>query len=74
MSFGDEWDAEKTAVAMRLNQADRPGGSTTAKGSADHVAADDELGDIGHAAYGLFNGLESGASTRTRRAIPPTRV
>ncbi|MFE7040431.1 hypothetical protein [Streptomyces atratus] len=60
MSFEDEWGAEKAAVAMRLNQADSTGGSTPAKGSADYVVVDDELGDIGHAAYGLFNGLESG--------------
>ncbi|MFB6984685.1 hypothetical protein ACFC0C_00435 [Streptomyces sp. NPDC056178] len=60
MSFEDEWGAEKAAVAMRLNQAGSTGGSTPAKGSADYVVVDDELGDIGHAAYGLFNGLESG--------------
>ncbi|WP_327367700.1 hypothetical protein [Streptomyces sp. NBC_01217] len=59
MSFEDEWAAEK-AVAMRLNQAGSTGGSTPAKGSADYVVADDELGGIGHAAYGLFNGLEPG--------------
>ncbi|MFE7425704.1 MULTISPECIES: hypothetical protein [unclassified Streptomyces] len=64
MSFEDEWRAEKAAVAMRLNQAGSGGGggggSTSGKGSADYVVVDDELGDIGHAAYGLFNGLESG--------------
>lgn len=60
MSFEDEWGAEKAAVAMRLNQAGSTGGSTPAKGSADYVVVDDDLGDIGHAAYGLFNGLESG--------------
>lgn len=64
MSFEDEWRAEKAAVAMRLNQAGSGGGggggSASGKGSADYVVVDDELGDIGHAAYGLFNGLESG--------------
>ncbi|MFE4590282.1 hypothetical protein [Streptomyces laurentii] len=60
MSFEDEWAAAKAAVAMRLNQADGTGGSTPAKGSADYVVEDDDLGDIGHAAYGLFNGLQSG--------------
>ncbi|MFI8520884.1 hypothetical protein ACIGEZ_24105 [Streptomyces sp. NPDC085481] len=58
MSFDDEWAAEKAAVAMRLNKADSAGGSTPAKGSADYVVEDDDLGEIGHAAYGLFNGLE----------------
>ncbi|MGW2084862.1 hypothetical protein [Streptomyces sp. NPDC001880] len=60
MSFADEWGAEKAAVAMRLNQADSTGSSTSAKGTADYVVPDDELGDIGHTAYGLFNGLQSG--------------
>ncbi|MFE5486435.1 hypothetical protein [Streptomyces sp. NPDC056527] len=60
MSFDDEWAVEKAAVAMRLNKADSTGGSTPAKGSADYVVEDDELGDIGHAAYGLFSGLEAG--------------
>ncbi|MEU5920036.1 hypothetical protein [Streptomyces sp. NPDC047141] len=59
MSFEDEWAAEKAAVAMRLNKADNAGGSTPAKGSGDYVVEDDDLGDIGHAAYGLSNGLES---------------
>ncbi|MEU6016714.1 hypothetical protein ABZ826_22460 [Streptomyces sp. NPDC047515] len=39
---------------------DSTGGSTPAKRSADYVVADDELGDINHAAYGLFDGLEPG--------------
>ncbi|MGW4699573.1 hypothetical protein [Streptomyces sp. NPDC004285] len=58
MSFEDEWAAEKAAVAMRLNTAGGTGGSTAAKGSGDYVVEDDDLGDIGHAAYGLCNGLE----------------
>lgn len=70
MSFDDEWGAAKT-VAMRLNKADSTGGSTPKPGSAQYVVEDDELGDIGHAAYGLFNGLESGgkhASTASESA------
>lgn len=61
MSFEDEWAAEKAAVAMRLNQLPDAGGGSTAppaKGSADYVVEDDDLGDIGHAAHGLFTGLE----------------
>ncbi|MFF7438951.1 hypothetical protein [Streptomyces sp. NPDC008122] len=45
---------------MRLNKADSTGGSTPAKGTGDYVVEDDDLGDIGHAAHGLFSGLESG--------------
>ncbi|GGP99506.1 hypothetical protein GCM10010215_26600 [Streptomyces virginiae] len=48
--------ADKAAVTMRLNQAGSSGGSTP--GSADYVVEDDDLGEIGHAAHGLFNGLE----------------
>ncbi|WMX48091.1 hypothetical protein [Streptomyces roseicoloratus] len=59
MSFEDEWAAEKAAVAMRLNKADSTGSSTPAKGSGDYVVEDDDLGAIGHAAHGLFNGLQS---------------
>ncbi|MDH2388480.1 hypothetical protein QCN29_06715 [Streptomyces sp. HNM0663] len=59
MSFEDEWAAEKAAVAMRLNKADSTGGSTPVKGSGDYVVEDDDLGEIGHAAHGLFIGLES---------------
>ncbi|MFC7793088.1 hypothetical protein [Streptomyces cinereoruber] len=59
MAFEDEWAAEKAVVTMRLNQADG-GGPAPAKGSADYVVEDDDLGEIGHAAFGLFNGLESG--------------
>ncbi|MEU0086969.1 hypothetical protein [Streptomyces sp. NPDC006274] len=58
MSFDDEWASVKT-VAMRLNNADSAAGSKPGPGSADYVVEDDELGDVGHAAYGLFNGLES---------------
>ncbi|MEU0273692.1 hypothetical protein [Streptomyces sp. NPDC006307] len=57
MSFDDEWAQAKAAAVMRLNGA--PGGSAK-PGSADYVVHDDELGAIGHAAHGLFNGLESG--------------
>ncbi|MFK0235340.1 hypothetical protein [Streptomyces vinaceus] len=57
MSFDEEWAADKAAVTMRLNKAGSSGGSGTA-GSADYVVEDDDLGDIGHAAHGLFNGLE----------------
>ncbi|TLQ42617.1 hypothetical protein [Streptomyces marianii] len=60
MSFEGEWAAVKAAAAMRLNQAGGTGGSTPAKGSADYVIEDDDLGAIGHAAYGLFNGLQAG--------------
>ncbi|WP_267241708.1 hypothetical protein [Streptomyces sp. PR69] len=61
MSFDSEW-AEAKAVSMRLNQAPAmdPGGPGPQPGSADYIIHDDELGDIGHAAFGLFNGLESG--------------
>ncbi|WP_019890928.1 hypothetical protein [Streptomyces purpureus] len=59
MSFDDEW-GETKASAMRLNQAGSTGGSVPKPGSASYVVEDDELGDIGHAAYGLFNGLEPG--------------
>ncbi|MFH9295705.1 hypothetical protein [Streptomyces sp. NPDC017520] len=59
MSFEEEWGQLKAAAAMRLNSAGDSGGSGAAKGSADYVVSDDELGDIGHAAFGLFNGLES---------------
>lgn len=59
MSFDDEWTSAKT-VAMRVNNADSTGGSKPKPGSVDYVVEDDELGDIGHAAFGLFNGLESG--------------
>ncbi|WNF27421.1 hypothetical protein RI138_11550 [Streptomyces sp. C11-1] len=58
MSFAKEWGELKAAAAMRLNQAGGTGGSGPAKGSADYVVSDDELGDIGHAAFNLFNGLE----------------
>ncbi|MEU8763945.1 hypothetical protein [Streptomyces sp. NPDC048659] len=58
MSFDREWATEKATVAMRLNQVDNTGGGTPAKGSADYVVEDDDLGDVGHAAYGLFSGLE----------------
>ncbi|MFE2285094.1 hypothetical protein ACFXDJ_13075 [Streptomyces sp. NPDC059443] len=57
MSFDEEWAAEQASVAMRLNQAGSGGGSAPA-GSADYVVEDDDLGEIGHAAHGLFNGLE----------------
>ncbi|WP_370412843.1 hypothetical protein [Streptomyces fradiae] len=63
MSFEDEWAAEKAAVATRLNQLPDAGGghaAPAAKGSADYVVEDDDLGEIGHAAYGLFNGLQTG--------------
>nr|WSW42396.1 hypothetical protein OG296_04215 [Streptomyces sp. NBC_01001]WSW63162.1 hypothetical protein OG513_33870 [Streptomyces sp. NBC_00998] len=43
---------------MRLNQAGSTGGSAPTPGSADYVVEDDDLGEIGHAAHGLFNGLE----------------
>ncbi|WP_405635051.1 hypothetical protein OG543_08115 [Streptomyces sp. NBC_01178] len=59
MSFEEEWGELKAAAAMRLNSAGGSGRSGAAKGSADYVVADDELGDIGHAAFGLFNGLEA---------------
>lgn len=61
VSFDDEWGAAKTA-SMRLNQAPSTdsAGSGPKPGSADYVVHDDELGDIGHSAYGLFNGLEPG--------------
>lgn len=59
MSFDDEWASAKT-VAMRVNNAGGDGGSKPKPGSADYVVEDDELGDIGHDAFGLFNGLESG--------------
>ncbi|MFD8979463.1 hypothetical protein [Streptomyces sp. NPDC059564] len=58
MSFEEEWAAEMAAVTMRLNQADSTGGSAPAAGSADYVVEDDDLGTIGHAANGLFNGLQ----------------
>ncbi|MEU6759385.1 hypothetical protein [Streptomyces sp. NPDC046685] len=57
MSFDEEWAADKAAVTMRLNQAGSTGGSGP-KGSADYVVEDDDLGEIGHAAKGLFDGLE----------------
>ncbi|WP_405501607.1 hypothetical protein [Streptomyces anulatus] len=57
MSFEEEWGALKAAAAMRLNQVGGSGGSGP-KGSADYVVNDDELGDIGSAAFKLFNGLE----------------
>ncbi|OLO32959.1 hypothetical protein PZ61_0222260 [Streptomyces sp. MNU77] len=57
MSFVQEWGELKAAAAMRLNQAGGTGGSGP-KGSADFVVKDDELGGIGHAAFGLFNKLE----------------
>ncbi|MFG3344302.1 hypothetical protein ACGF1Z_04455 [Streptomyces sp. NPDC048018] len=60
MSFDEEWAAEKAAVSMRLNQADSTGGSTPAKGTGDYEVEDDDLGDIGHAAHGLFSGREPG--------------
>lgn len=59
MSFEELWAAEKAAVTMRLNQVGGTGGSASGAGAADYVVPDDELGDIGHAAFGLFNGLES---------------
>ncbi|MCX5112108.1 hypothetical protein OOK13_26885 [Streptomyces sp. NBC_00378] len=59
MSFEEEWGALKASAAMRLNTAGGTGGSGPAKGSADYVVSDDELGDIGHAAFDLFNGLEA---------------
>ncbi|MEU0623316.1 hypothetical protein ABZ329_21010 [Streptomyces rubiginosohelvolus] len=55
MSFEQEWGELKAAAAMRLNQA----GGSGPKGSADFVVKDDELGGIGHAAFDLFNGLET---------------
>ncbi|MEV0410530.1 hypothetical protein AB0I68_06855 [Streptomyces sp. NPDC050448] len=58
MSFEEEWATDTAAVTMRLNQADSTGGSTPAPGSADHVVEDDDPGEIGHAAHGLFDGLE----------------
>ncbi|KPL33440.1 hypothetical protein JI76_13490 [Streptomyces anulatus] len=57
MSFEEEWGALKAAAAMRLNQVGGSGGSGP-KGSADYVVNDDELGEIGSAAFKLFNGLE----------------
>ncbi|WP_030581352.1 hypothetical protein [Streptomyces anulatus] len=61
MSFEQEWGELKAAAAMRLNQVGGTGGTggSGPKGAADYVVADDELGDIGHAAFDLFNGLES---------------
>ncbi|MFI5980583.1 hypothetical protein ACIBEA_06880 [Streptomyces sp. NPDC051555] len=58
MSFEEEWAADKAAVTMRLNQVDSTGGSAPKPGSADYVVEDDDLGEIGHASHGLFNGLE----------------
>ncbi|MCX5151777.1 hypothetical protein OHB36_34360 [Streptomyces sp. NBC_00320] len=58
MSFEEEWAADKAAVTMKLDQADSTGGSTPPSGSADYVVEDDDLGEIGHAAHGLFDGLE----------------
>lgn len=58
MSFEEEWVADKAAVTMKLDQADSTGGSTPPSGSADYVVEDDDLGEIGHAAHGLFDGLE----------------
>ncbi|MET9372856.1 hypothetical protein ABZX98_01690 [Streptomyces sp. NPDC002992] len=60
MSFDDEW-GETKAVGTRLNQlpAEGSGGPAPKPGSGDYVVHDDELGDIGHAAYGLFNGLQA---------------
>ncbi|MCC8477234.1 hypothetical protein LMJ41_04890 [Streptomyces globisporus] len=57
MSFDQEWGELKAAAAMRLNQAGGTGGSGP-KGLVDLVVKDDELGGIGHAAFGLFNKLE----------------
>ncbi|MFJ4825741.1 hypothetical protein ACIP5L_20965 [Streptomyces bacillaris] len=59
MSFEGEWGEPKAAAAMRLNQAGGSGGSAAGEGAADYVVSDDDLGDIGHAAFGLFNSLES---------------
>ncbi|MEY7975595.1 hypothetical protein AB8O53_04550 [Streptomyces pilosus] len=59
MSFDDEWASARTA-AMRLNGTGGDGGAKAEPGTADYVVEDDELGDIGHAAFGLFNGLDSG--------------
>ncbi|MYU34586.1 hypothetical protein GTW52_15975 [Streptomyces sp. SID8358] len=58
MSFEKEWGELKAAAATRLNQVSATGGSGSTKGPADYAVPDDELGDIGHAAFGLFNGLE----------------
>ncbi|MFD9845859.1 hypothetical protein [Streptomyces parvus] len=57
MSFEQEWGELKAAAAMRLNQAGGADGSGP-KGLVDLVVKDDELGGIGHAAFGLFNKLE----------------
>ncbi|MEU9675332.1 MULTISPECIES: hypothetical protein [Streptomyces] len=57
MSFEQEWGELKAAAAMRLNQAGGTDGSGP-KGLVDLVVKDDELGGIGHAAFGLFNKLE----------------
>ncbi len=57
MSFEQEWGELKAAAAVRLNQAGGADGSGP-KGLVDLVVKDDELGGIGHAAFGLFNKLE----------------
>ncbi|MFH9499479.1 hypothetical protein [Streptomyces globisporus] len=57
MSFEQEWGELKAAAAMRLSQVGGAGGSGP-EGSADFVVKDDELGGIGHAAFGLCNNLE----------------
>lgn len=54
MSFESEWAAAKASAAVRLDGA---GSGPANKGAADYVVSDDELGDIGHAAHGLFDGL-----------------
>ncbi|MFE3717819.1 hypothetical protein [Streptomyces cyaneofuscatus] len=59
MSFEDEWGELKDAAEMRLNQVGGSGGSGPGERSADYVVSDDDLGDIGHAAFSLFNSLES---------------
>ncbi|MFF0568680.1 hypothetical protein ACFYT7_13680 [Streptomyces sp. NPDC004041] len=57
MSFEQEWGELKAAAAMRLNQAGGAGGSGP-QSLADLVVKDDELGGIGHTAFGRVNNLE----------------
>ncbi|MGW6723832.1 hypothetical protein [Streptomyces sp. NPDC054995] len=60
MSFEQEWGELKAAAATRLNQVGGTGGTggSGPKGAADYEVPDDQLGDIGHAAFNLFNGFE----------------
>ncbi|MFE3432746.1 hypothetical protein [Streptomyces sp. NPDC059171] len=56
-SFEQEWGELKAAAAMRLNQAGGAGGSGL-QSLVDLVVKDDELGGIGHTAFGRVNNLE----------------